>query len=344
MFDVAYSSEIADKKRKLKNLLALHSVGRLLNVRAGGVIDRTGAPHAYRFEATPIPALNVHPSFEEAMLRAAEDFWSSPGEKGVMWSGGIDSTSVLVALMRTNSQWANDLAIYTSDYSTQHEYPLFHSEFLLPANASIKNISAESFASAEMLADGQRVTDGNVGDQLWGCNTMETQVAMLHEPWEVLFSSKHYKESRPCEYTEEYIRNLVAVAPVPITTLAHLYWWMAFTHKFDQTRRRLMAYFPTACIRNYHPFFVHPLLQQWSIDTYDQNIEADWKSYKKEAKQFIFSFTGDAEYRDNKTQHPSMGHSVQYSKLDAYAFIDDAGNATKVRKPADQSLLRACLN
>lgn len=53
-------------------------------------------------------------------------------------------------------------------------------------------------------------------------------------------------------------------------------------------------------------FFNTNDFQQWSFHNTDKKIVSDWKSYKFAAKQFIFNYTQDQDYFDNKLKTGSL--------------------------------------
>ena len=54
-------------------------------------------------------------------------------------------------------------------------------------------------------------------------------------------------------------------------------------------------------------FFRGTEFQNWSLNhPRDRAAVADWREYKQVAKQYIYEFTGDDEYRSSKTKEPSL--------------------------------------
>ena len=52
-------------------------------------------------------------------------------------------------------------------------------------------------------------------------------------------------------------------------------------------------------------FFRTPQFQHWSIFHHERQ-EISWPEYKMPSKQFIFEFTGDAQYKDSKEKEQSL--------------------------------------
>jgi hypothetical protein len=71
----------------------------------------------------------------------------------------------------------------------------------------------------------------------------------------------------------------------------------------------------------YHPFFVATDFQLWSMNNTDKRIKDHWRTYKWPAKQVIYEFTRDADYRDNKIKLGSLRSLLLKNKY--HNFIDE---------------------
>ena len=71
----------------------------------------------------------------------------------------------------------------------------------------------------------------------------------------------------------------------------------------------------------YQPFFNTVEFQLWSMNNLDKRIKDHWRTYKWPAKDVIFEFTGDADYRENKIKHRSLQSLL--SKRPYHKFLDE---------------------
>ena len=79
------------------------TVGQL--VGAYMAVDRTGKFNPLDMMYEPIPVVNkFNKTFEECCMDAAKNLWSLGKPIELFWSGGIDSSGALVALLETKSK------------------------------------------------------------------------------------------------------------------------------------------------------------------------------------------------------------------------------------------------
>ena len=74
----------------------------------------------------------------------------------------------------------------------------------------------------------------------------------------------------------------------------------------------------------YAPFYMTDDFQLWSMNNPDKKIKDTWSTYKWPAKEIIYDFTKDTEYRDTKIKRGSL-----FSVLDQLIpinFIDESYN------------------
>jgi hypothetical protein len=296
----------------IKNIFASRSVGKLLNIY--GAINRFDKTTPFVFDSTPVPEdYQTSLSFSDVSLNVAREIWTSNPDKKicVFWSGGIDSTVALSALIMTNSDYRNRITVYTSEYSIQNEYPLFFDMFV--KNMDYILLKDGEFFNPALFNGSNYVIDGCCGDQIWGCNIMEKMDDIRKKHYSSLYKTDEFKKCCGAftKTTIEYIENLVESFPTETKTVSDLYWLLTFTHKWDHVRRRHMANIKDISVFNrMNSFFNHVEYQKWAMTNTDMKVGETWNTYKQPAKDFIFELTDDNDYRVNKLQHESMGHSI----------------------------------
>lgn len=332
----------------------LSSIGTLLSI--SGPICRYDDNFAHNFSYTPIPKNhNTNMSFEEVCIDAAKNIWDlAAGKKiGLFWSGGIDSTTALVSLMLTNPNWHKDMVIYTSKYSIDVEYPLFYESFLKDV-ADILMLSNSKFFNPELFNENIIAVDGTCGDQLWGCNIIRKIIDKADLPYQTLFTTKCFtdifkniKSMAIKSSSLRYIESLIDVFPVETKTVSDLLWMLTFTHKWDVVRLRHTSNIKDVSkFGKMYSFFNTDNFQRWTMSNSDKRIVKEWNTYKQPAKDFIYSFTKDNDYRINKLQHESMGHSINDRSAVPYVSLYTTNGhqlTTNNGKKSYIELLNTCL-
>jgi hypothetical protein len=68
-------------------------------------------------------------------------------------------------------------------------------------------------------------------------------------------------------------------------------------------------------------FFDREEFQLWSMNNTDLLIEDSWKTYKQHAKDVIFEFNKDEDYRVNKVKYGSLKYVLR--QKDSTVAIDE---------------------
>eukprot|EP00551_Chaetoceros_affinis_P004298 CAMPEP_0203666100 /NCGR_PEP_ID=MMETSP0090-20130426/3200_1 /ASSEMBLY_ACC=CAM_ASM_001088 /TAXON_ID=426623 /ORGANISM="Chaetoceros affinis, Strain CCMP159" /LENGTH=1400 /DNA_ID=CAMNT_0050529885 /DNA_START=59 /DNA_END=4261 /DNA_ORIENTATION=+ len=223
---------------------------------------------------------DAHLALDQTMLEVAESLWNRVGSQKIMvaWSGGIDSTAVLVALLRTaggdscdSSQRRGQLLIILDDTSIS-ENPLFYKKFIDSKLAIVWRNERTLSEIAQLYEKKQEIAlllTGELGDQLFGsskCNIafpkpeQEKFIAGNEEIVEVeLTSTKDISLSQPWEDTmihileergllggsaeswKSWILPQLEKAPFPIVSLYDLLWWLNFSCKWQDVTLRCLS-------------------------------------------------------------------------------------------------------
>lgn len=283
-----------------------------------GIIDRThtldtGFPYQVM---DPIPAPQASTaSFGEISDAVGRDLVAKAIADGkelqVLWSGGIDSTLVLISLLKAaEAVGRTDLLEVVLTIDSVQEYPGFFARFI---RGRLRCLPA-AHPVFSYLDDDKMIVTGEHGDQLFGSDYLAkyvpTGTAWL--PWEDvlhLIVTGKLADPRQAERVVDYLRPQIAKAPVPIVTLFDLYWWLNFSLKWQHVTFRTVIYKRTNHRKTYetlYHFFRDPRFQVWSLSNRDKVIGSDWPSYKQVAKEAILEFTGDAEYFAKKVKMVSL--------------------------------------
>lgn len=239
---------------------------------------------------------------------------------GVMWSGGIDSTMIMVSFLRNYpmSVLKDKIKIITSAEAA-NENPNFYKDYILP---NFELVNAEH---TPWLFDGSMIlVSGEFNDQLFGSDLMKMYIA--NKGAESL--SNIYSKVAVFNYIDSKIKDQAVTTllvdaveasarkyGISIEKNSDFFWWYNFCFKWQSVYFRMYALIAPRYYSNLstewndtymHHFYHSDDFQIWSINHPEVRIIPDWKNYKQAAKDDIFKFDKDYEYYKNKIKRASL--------------------------------------
>jgi len=244
----------------------------------------------------------------------------------VLYSGGIDSTTILVSLLMTGTQYELQkyVLVLLSDKSIK-ENPNFYYKYI------VKNFNCASSYNFNRYLGAPRymVINGEGNDQLFGS-------------YSLYFFSDHFgKEILSRDMTNDLMIDLInfklkdietstnlatileklfVETPVSLPTVFHRFWWINFTLKWQCVYLRLLAWSQTRYRNNiipehnYSTFFHDKDFQLWSMKNSGDLIPNSWNDYKWHSKKMIYDFNKDRDYYLNKTKQGSLSSLCDLKK------------------------------
>ena len=286
-----------------------------------GIIDRTGTLDL-GFASTvldPIPPPAETGAFSGLCdARGAEivaEACEAKREIAVLWSGGIDSTTALIAMMKAaERQGCRDrVRIVLSLHSVQ-EYPAFFFRFI-DGRYRIQPVSAPIAAALD--SSDLNVT-GEHGDQIFGSHLLESYVrrGVGQEPYRAMLPLVLLEQLRNplhARRARRYLEPAIAAAPVPIHSLFDCMWWLNFALKWQEVTLRLAI--PRGgeagvVHGSFRHFFRDRRFQAWALMNGASRHAAAWVDYKEPAKRYILDFTGDVGYYRTKEKEDSLRNVI----------------------------------
>lgn len=289
-----------------------------------GVMDRTqtldqGFPYAI-LDSVPKPTPDST-SFAELADKKGKEIVDKAVSSGqdirVLWSGGIDSTSAIVSLMKATQAMEKppSIEVMHSEHSVA-EYPVFYDRYIkdkLPTVPVDRPI-------AKMLDPKRINVTGEHGDQIFGSMLLDRYVnnGTAQRPYGATLAGAVYdqlqdagKADKVVDYLDPQMKN----APIEIKTLFDALWWISFSMKWQHVTLRLPAFSDNAkqAHGSLEHFFRGPGFQNWALTHPEIRQIDDWREYKDEAKKYIFDFTGDADYYREKTKEGSLNKVMRQS-------------------------------
>jgi hypothetical protein len=283
-----------------------------------GIIDRTstldqGFDYAV-LDRIPAPAIDG-PTFAALCDTVGAEIVAEALETrrriSVLWSGGIDSTTALIAIMKAaEARDCRDRVRVLLSHSSVHEYPGF---FLRHINGAYRFRSV-THPIAEFLNPAVINVTGEHGDQLFGSQLLESYVrrglgGVDYRDILPLVILERLGNPRSAHRVERYLEPVIAAAPVPIRTLFDCMWWLNFSLKWQDVTLRLSVFRgdeTCAVYGSLRHFFRDERFQAWSLANGAERLPPGWTRYKDLAKQYIFAFSGDQAYYRHKEKEDSL--------------------------------------
>lgn len=234
--------------------------------------------------------------------RALELLALNKDEYIMSWSGGIDSTTALIAIVKT---WPSE-ALKKVKVFLSHASILENPNFFDKTVSRFSLLSSMQDVSYKLKERNAILITGELGDQLFGSDILGPGVEKFGD--DVL--RKDYKEyahqiidlwirrEGPGKQIFERFHPMVTEAPFPIKSTFDFFWWMNFSQKWQHVKYRFVEQSGWNLDAKYNQQIIHFFdtvnFQKWSLNNHDLKIGNNWASYKLEAKKFIVQFTGNA--------------------------------------------------
>jgi hypothetical protein len=272
----------------------------------------------------PIPTGNAR-SFEVICEERIKELLSFPGEIGILFSGGIDSTLVSVLLFQHMKPEDRERITFFYNEASIIENKLFFDRF-------IKNQfkSGSSWDFDKWITEDKIVLTGECADNLFGSLTVKFLMQRLDDP-KLLhksykpFVEKLWREKLGDDFNTIYSQflQLADVCPTPIKTMHDWFWWLNFTMKWQAVVYRIYSHTDLSLSKNkiVH-FFNTDEFQLWSLQNPDLKVKDDWYSYKWLMKDMIYQYDHNEDYKKNKVKFPSLPSMVRFKKVIDYIGDD----------------------
>lgn len=245
-------------------------------------------------------------TFEDMCLERAQDLLALSGPLYVMWSGGIDSSAALVALLRLASSEDIKRIHIVASYESYREFPAFWKQFYQLFQLRIHS----SLDHPDFFCRKGWIITGEHGDQIFGSDIIRNVVNQfgdegIHAPWTDTMPAvytKLFDQETSDIFIDRYQRT-IEYAPFKIKTSFDWVWWFNFTNKWQHVKYRLSSFQgwnPPSNAQKIKHFFDTPDWQRWSLDNHDKKIQDKLLTYKFTAKDFIIDYVKDEGYRNKE--------------------------------------------
>lgn len=207
----------------------------------------------------------------------------------VSWSGGIDSTAALVALLQILP--ADRLTVVCTKNSIE-EFPSFYDHKI---RDRLRVVDPGFYARhyQDFFA-----VSGDGGDAVWGViddSFWLTHSTGLHDPWQDCIDKNIMSDI-------DFIEEFCSWSGTDITTWLDLRVWFYICCKWQDKCMRPYYLRRGLTPRDTIAFYDTDTFQHWTMSNRDKIIGDTWQDYKVPAKQFIYEYHGDMDYFRHKTK------------------------------------------
>jgi len=273
---------------------------------------------------------SIDKSFEEITFDRADAILDNATQTNrkisLLWSGGIDSTTALLALYikAKKRDCLERIQVFLTTHSIE-EFENFYTQIILK-DLSHKIITPPIYT---YMNPSEIIVTGELGDQLFGSDFLEKYIKQgIHTmPYEYILPqivSKKLNSTKDADLLLKFLEKQIEQSPIKIKTLYDYIWWLNYSMKWQYVTFRILSCIiekreiPYEVEENMVHFFQSYEFQQWALRENRFKIKKEWQSYKYIAKEFINRYFEDAAYLQNKTKEQSLGN---ISKHESFSFL-----------------------
>lgn len=298
------------------------------------VIDRTGSittPFATKSLWPIQPQSSVVKDFGTLCIERAAEILGEGKTVYFMYSGGLDSTCMLVAFHHVLKQSGNyeQLVIATSP-DAQAENPDAWKQIVRPF---YKLIQARDML-ANVSLNTCRYVQGENADQLFGSDRVLSDPELMHQPFTsnnlLRFLADRVTRPKALDRLHAEFTALTAKCPLDVNYMRDFLWWVNFTCKWQSVSLRTLSFsnvfenknqVSESQLKQFETFFNTVPFQQLStsgsLDRWGANPTA--YTYKQAARDFILKYTGWSNYVGMKMKVGSL-----YNVIRQRTYVADA--------------------
>jgi hypothetical protein len=250
----------------------------------------------------------------------------------VMYSGGIDSTLLMVLLLQLGDQDIFDRTLVILNEASIAENPEFYKKYIT------KFRMASSNGFERYLTKDHIVLTGEFADNVFGSLTLGMVMDRLndrtiaHAPYQdyaLQFFTQKLNSKEDARTYMDIIEPVLKLNPNGITSLHDYMWWINFTMKWQAVEFRILSHAQPEELLDLDwvnnsliHFWNTELWQQWAVSNPDKKVGKDWASYKWVAKELIYEFDRNRTYYTLKTKVPSLPDMVRFKYVSNFITED----------------------
>jgi hypothetical protein len=281
-------------------------------------------------------------------------------ELAIFWSGGIDSTAALSAIVKNfDTADLKNVTVFANNQS-YFENPTFYHAVI--EKYHLKTVHFKSFSNntIQSLFERYVVTDGEPADKLWivniaiqfesvyGSGSLAKPLKEITNQF-VEFLTICMTQVQAQEYYDSLMQNIFE-AGIEILTAGDLFWWINFNFHWIDHLLIWYQQFPikstdtyTNYKKNYIPWYNSDEYQLWSLSDRPKLIKSDrYDLYKIPAKQYIYDLLQDPFYLNYKSKLGSP-KDLKKTHSDIVILADGTSLDCDDRELVDKFIQENCL-
>jgi hypothetical protein len=306
----------------------------------------------------------------EKALRIAEQI--EQGKRfAVMYSGGIDSTVIMSALIKNLSTSQLASVVVCSSIESVIENPTFWNQYI---HGKFKVLDSKKYKIDDLIEQGLIPITADEGDCMFGTlfgltlyNNFEYYIKDLSEPTKTNLRNIKYRISDTDIHFsvykdliikhlgipnnpsfgrilyEKYVHN-INTSTVPVHSLHDFFWWLIFNVKYLNCSVRGALYLndridPKVAIYTVVNWFNDLDYQRWSManNNNGQKIKSSPSTYKMAAREYIWDLDHNDWYKNFKIKLESLWSVAQVQDVSKIAI--DKRPVARVGLTSDYKLL-----
>lgn len=256
----------------------------------------------------------------------------------IMYSGGIDSTCVVVSMLKNATKEQRDrLTILLSPQSI-NENPRFYDEHLKgKVRVESSMLFSDRLGTNDILLTGEH-NDMIMGSEKIGKLMVRYGAESIYKKYDRDMMIEFYAamvqgDTKLSTFYIDMFEKICKTAPMTLTSNMDFLWWINFAIKWQSCYAYILLLTPqknahlindTYLDTRFISFYNTDEFQLWSMNNLDKRIKDTWKSYKWVPKQIIYDYNKDAEYRDHKMKRGSLTPLTM--RLYHNKYVDDQWN------------------
>lgn len=273
-------------------------------------------------------------SFQEATDSRAIELLSEVAKSDlpilIYWSGGIDSTLIVTAVMKHFPTEVKKRITIVMNNASYIENPVFFKKIIEP-NFKYTSNPNHNYTNSIIL-------HGDPADALWlqGNVISESKNAdfvgdNIHkDPTNVMSLFRNNRLiGKEAESTLDFVINNAKISNIELTSTADIMWWINFSMQLETMCHKRLGEISLGQIssdaikayqQNFKPWYLSDLYQVWSIQAQfnGEKFDNSIRSYKMPAKKYIYDVDGNQYYRDYKTKLKSQ---YSYGNDSKYPYV-----------------------
>ncbi len=304
------------------------------------LIDRTNTALETPFDFEIIdkiperPTTTINYTYYDLCIERAADILKENKKTTIFYSGGLDSTVVLLSFFTAikNGAGSFDQVTVAASVFSIIENPEVWTNYILPNFKVISVNDALSVLGSPASIEGRYVMGENA-DQLFGSDVILTNLDLFNEKISTYNIEKFLAQRNvlPEYFThlKQILFNLKMSASVELESMADLIWWMNFTCKWQSVSLRTLCFTDFLnsensidSLKRFSSFFNTPKFQILSLygNFKKWGSPPSHYNYKLESRNFLKTYKECQHYSENKIKVPSLyrilaSESYRYNAL-----------------------------